>query len=63
MFNFFSALSYVFGIAVMYASLGYISATSSIIFGRWLASPWFSLFITIEPIDFLGTKSNNYQRY
>jgi thiol:disulfide interchange protein DsbD len=40
-FNLFSALSYVCGIAVTYASLGYISATSSIIFGRWLASPWF----------------------
>jgi thiol:disulfide interchange protein DsbD len=46
-YNFFSALSYVLGISVVYASLGYLSASTSIIFGRWLASPWFILFIII----------------
>ena len=46
LYNFFSALSYVFGISLVYATLGYISATTSIIFGRWLASPWF-IFLVI----------------
>lgn len=47
LYNFFSAFSYVLGISVVYASLGYLSASTSIIFGRWLASPWFILFIII----------------
>ncbi len=46
-YNFLSALSYVLGISTVYASLGYISASTSIIFGRWLASPWFIIFIII----------------
>src|SRR5437667_168629 len=37
--NFFSAFLYTIGIALVYASLGYLSATSSIIFGKWLSSP------------------------
>lgn len=47
LYNFFSALSYVTGIAAVYAGLGYISATSSLIFGRWLANPWFIFFIVL----------------
>ncbi|MFA6527191.1 MAG: cytochrome c biogenesis protein CcdA [Candidatus Babeliales bacterium] len=47
LYNFFSALTYVAGIACVYATLGYISATSSLIFGRWLASPWFIFFIVL----------------
>lgn len=39
--NFFLAWSYGMGIATVYAGLGYISATSSIIFGQWLAHPLF----------------------
>ncbi len=46
-YNFFSALSYVLGISIVYASLGYLSASTSIIFGRWLASPWFILLIIL----------------
>lgn len=46
-YNFFSALSYIFGIALVYASLGYVSATTSIIFGRWLASSWFIFFVIL----------------
>jgi thiol:disulfide interchange protein DsbD len=47
LYNFFSALSYVFGISLVYASLGYVSATTSVIFGRWLASPWFIIMIVL----------------
>jgi thiol:disulfide interchange protein DsbD len=45
--NFFSALSYVFGIALVYAGLGYASATTSLIFGKWLASPFFIFLIIL----------------
>jgi len=44
-YNFLLSLSYITGIALVYAGLGYISATSAIIFGKWLASPWFIGFI------------------
>jgi thiol:disulfide interchange protein DsbD len=37
-YNFLSSLMYITGIALVYASLGYLSATSSMIFGGWLAS-------------------------
>lgn len=47
LYNFFSALTYVAGIASVYATLGYVSATSSLIFGRWLASPWFVFLIVL----------------
>jgi len=39
--NFLLSLSYGIGIAVVYASLGYLSAKSSVMFGQWLASPYF----------------------
>ncbi|MCB9492882.1 MAG: sulfite exporter TauE/SafE family protein [Epsilonproteobacteria bacterium] len=39
--NFLAACSYVLGIALVYATLGYIAATTSIIFGQWLGNPWF----------------------
>jgi len=39
--NFFLSLSYGIGIATVYATLGYLSATTNIIFGQWLAHPLF----------------------
>lgn len=39
MHNFLSALSYVFGIALVYACLGYFSATASVLFGQWAGNP------------------------
>lgn len=38
--NFFLALSYVFGIATIYSIMGYVTATTTVIFGQWLSSPW-----------------------
>lgn len=38
---------YVLGLAAVYATLGFISATTSVIFGQWIASPWFTLFIVL----------------
>lgn len=45
--NFGLTLSYVFGIAMVHAGLGYLAATTSMIFGQWLANPWFILFIIL----------------
>ena len=39
--NFLLATSYVFGIATVYATLGYFAATTTLILGQWLANPWF----------------------
>lgn len=39
--NLLQALAYAIGIALVYASLGYFSATTGLVFGSWLASPWF----------------------
>ncbi len=43
--NFLLSLSYVLGISTVYALLGYIAATTTIIFGQWLSNPWLILFI------------------
>ncbi len=40
-YNFLSALMYVMGLSVVYAGLGYLSATTSMMFGMWLSKPWF----------------------
>jgi len=39
--NFFLSLSYGLGIAAVYSALGYISVTTNLMFGQWLANPWF----------------------
>lgn len=46
-YNFLSAFFYVSGIAIVYATLGYVSATTSMIFGHWVANPWFILFMIL----------------
>lgn len=43
--NFLLSLSYVLGISTVYAFLGYLAATTTIIFGQWLANPWLIFFI------------------
>ncbi|MFH1831515.1 MAG: cytochrome c biogenesis protein CcdA [bacterium] len=54
-----SAISYVTGIAIVYASLGYLSAKASILFGRWASSPLviglmilFFLYLAFSMFDF-----------
>ncbi len=38
--NFALAASYVLGTAVVYTSLGYLVASTTIIFGQWAGNPW-----------------------
>jgi thioredoxin:protein disulfide reductase len=45
--GFLSGFFYVLGLATVYATLGFISASTSIIFGQWTASPWFVFFIAL----------------
>ncbi len=38
---------YVLGLATVYATLGFICATTSVMFGQWTSNPWFTLFIVL----------------
>lgn len=38
---------YVLGLASVYATLGFISATTSVMFGQWTSNPWFTFFIVL----------------
>ncbi len=44
--NFFAALAYITGIALVYALLGYLSATTALIFGIWFSKPWFMILVS-----------------
>jgi thiol:disulfide interchange protein DsbD len=44
--NFLVSVSYVLGIATVYAGLGYLAATSTLIFGQWLSNPFFIFFVS-----------------
>lgn len=43
--NLLISISYVLGIALVYASLGYFSATAGVMFGQWMANDWLILAI------------------
>lgn len=62
-FNFLSSIAYIFGIALLYASLGYVSATSSIIFGAWLGNPYFVACVVIFFIYMAGSMFGWYDLY
>lgn len=56
--------TYVLGIATIYSTLGYLSATTSIMFGQWMGNPWvvgalilFFLYLAFSMLGFydLGT--------
>ena len=45
--NFLLSLFYVMGIASVYALLGYVAATTTLMFGQWLANPWLIALIVL----------------
>ena len=45
--NFLLSLAYGLGIATVYTTLGYLSATSNILFGRWMANPYLLGLLTL----------------
>jgi thiol:disulfide interchange protein len=50
--NFLYSFSYVLGMAIVYASLGYVAATSTLIFGQWIANPIFIALIILVLLYF-----------
>ena len=62
-FNFLSSIAYIFGIAILYATLGYVSATSSVIFGSWLGNPYFVVCIVFFFAYMAGTMFGWYELY
>ena len=62
-FNFLSSIAYIFGIALLYAALGYVSATSSILFGAWLGNPYFVVCIVFFFVYMAGTMFGWYELY
>ncbi|MFH0898657.1 MAG: cytochrome c biogenesis protein CcdA [bacterium] len=61
--NIMSALSYVTGIALVYASLGYASAKATIMFGRWVANPWVIGFVILFFLYMAFSMFGLYQMY
>lgn len=61
--SFFTAATYVAGISFVYASLGYIAATSSVIFGQWVANPWVVLVTALFFIYFAFSMFGFYELY
>jgi thiol:disulfide interchange protein len=50
--NFLYSFSYVLGMAIVYASLGYVAATSTLIFGQWITNPFFIALIILVLLYF-----------
>jgi len=61
--NFGLTISYVCGIAFVHALLGYLAATSAIIFGQWLSSPWFILLMILFFMYFAFSMFGFYEIY
>jgi len=61
--NFFLSLSYGLGIATVYAALGYISVKSNLMFGQWLANPYFILSMVILFLYLAGSLFDLYEMY
>lgn len=59
--GFLSAISYVLGLSVVYSLLGYFSATVGIVFGQWLANPWFSGFTIVALLYVVGSMFGFYE--
>lgn len=60
-YNLLSALTYISGIALVYATLGYLSATSTLMFGSWLSNPIMIIFIIAIFIYLAGTMFGWYE--
>lgn len=61
--SFLYSLSYALGIAAIYATLGYVSATSNIMFGQWLSHPIFVGFLIALFLYLAGTMFQLYPLY
>lgn len=57
------AFAYVNGLALVYATLGYVSAKFSLMFGSWLSSPLFIVFTVLLLGYFAGSLIGFYELY
>ncbi len=57
------AILYIIGIALVYASFGYFSASTSIMFGSWMASPWVVALIALFYLYCVGAMFDWYDLY
>lgn len=57
------AASYVLGIATVYAALGYLSATSSVIFGQWMSNLWIVILMMCFFVYLAGSLFGLYELY
>lgn len=63
MHNFLLSCSYVTGLAIVYALLGYLAATTKLILGQWLVSPWFVGFLILFFLYFAFSMFGFYEIY
>jgi thiol:disulfide interchange protein DsbD len=61
--NILLSICYVLGIALVYATLGYISATSALIFGQWFSHPVFIVFVVFFFLYLAGSMFGFYELY
>jgi len=61
--NFLTATSYVIGISVIYSTLGYVAATTTLIFGQWLANPWLIFLLILLFLYFAFSMFGFYEIY
>ncbi len=57
------AIIYIMGIALVYASFGYFSASTSMMFGAWMASPWIVSLIAAFYLYCVGAMFDWYDLY
>jgi thiol:disulfide interchange protein DsbD len=62
-YNFIASFLYVLGIATVYSTLGYIAATTKIMFGSWIASPWLIVLLVLLFLYLAGSLFGFYELY
>lgn len=62
-YSFLLSVSYVLGLASVYATLGYVVASTSLIFGEWFASPWFIGLVVVFFLYFAFSMFGFYEIY
>jgi len=61
--NFLTATSYVIGISAVYSTFGYLAATTTLMFGQWMANPWLIFFLILLFLYFAFSMFGFYEIY
>ena len=62
-YSFLLSVSYVLGLASVYATLGYAVASTSLIFGEWFSHPWFIGLVVVFFLYFAFAMFGFYEIY